>query len=480
MITKKFIRNSILYTIAGALPMASAILLLPFYLTYLSPSLYGSFALYSGFSLLVQVFITYSFDTSVYTYFHEYKHDKEKLARFVSSAFTFILILGVLTGLGFAFVGSWVFAKVYSESKILFYPYGLLSVVTALFQAAIKVNSSLMQTQEKAISFLWFNLLSFSLIAFFTIGGLLIFPNDLMGPITGRFLAVAISGLWVLASIYRQFGFHFDFPLIKSTFGFNQPVLVYQIIQWFNNYYDKVMMQFYLPMAQIGTYDFAYKCMSSIEFVLVGLYNSFTPKVLGMVALQTEKKATREINRYYNGLTAVIILLVGLSIFAFPILFQWFNKPNYLGAIAWMPFIAVTYLLRSMRFYVAMPYAALKYSRPLPYFYFIIVASKILLMIILLPTYGVMGVIVATWAGYVMEVLILYFGIRLKFHFQFNAFKLITAPLAIAILIVTIEPLWGAAHPSVAHSFYILIGAGVLLWGYRNEIKVFQLTKILK
>ncbi len=460
--------------------MASAILLLPFYLTYLSPSLYGSFALYSGFSLLVQVFITYSFDTSVYTYFHEYKHDKEKLGKFVSSAFTFILILGVLTGLVFAVVGNWVFAKVYSQSKILFYPYGVLSVITALFQAAIKVNNSLMQTQEKAISFLWFNLLSFSLIAFLTIGGLLIFPNDLIGPITGRFLAVAISGLWVWASIYRQFGFHFDFPLIKSTLGFNQPVLVYQIIQWFNNYYDKVMMQFYLPMAQIGTYDFAYKCMSSIEFVLVGLYNSFTPKVLGMVALQTEKKATPEINRYYNGLTAVVILLVGFSILAFPILFQWFNKPTYLGAIAWMPFIAVTYLLRSMRFYVAMPYAALKYSRPLPYFYFFIVATKILLMIILLPTYGVMGVILATWAGYAMEVLILYFGIRLRFHFQFNVFKLITAPLAIALLIVTIEPLWGAAHPWVAHSFYILIGIGILLWGYRNEIKVFQLTKILK
>ncbi len=460
--------------------MASAILLLPFYLAYLSPSLYGSFALYSGFAMLVQIFVTYSFDTSVYTYFHEYKHDKEKLAKFVSSAFTFILLLGALTALAFAFIGNWVFANVYSESKILFYPYGLLSVVTALFQAAIKINSSLLQTQEKAISFLWLNLLSFSLIAFLTIGGLLLFPNDLMGPITGRFLAVAITGLWVVASIYRQFGFHFDFALLKSTLGFNQPVLLYQLIQWFNTYYDKVVMQFYLPLEQIGIYDFAYKCMSSIEFVLVGLYNSFTPKVLGMVALQTEKKTTPEINRYYHGLTAVIILLVGLSIFIFPMLLQWVNKPSYLGAIVWMPFIAVTYLFRSMRFYVAMPYAALKYSKPLPYFYFIIVAAKLSLMIALLPRYGVMGVIVATWVGYALEVVILYFGIRLKMRVRFNVFKLVTAPMVIAMLIIILEPLWGAAHPWVAHPFYIVMGGVLLLWAYRNELSVFQWSKILK
>jgi O-antigen/teichoic acid export membrane protein len=480
LITKRFIRNSIIYTIAGALPMASAIILLPFYYNYLSPSLYGSFALYSGFSLLIQVFVTYSFDTSVYTYFHEYKQDKDKLARFVSSAFTFILILGLLTGLVFMLVGSWVFSKVYSESKILFYPYGLISVVTAIFQAAFKVNSSLMQTQEKAVSFLWFNLLSFSLIAFFTVGGLLIFPNNLIGPIIGRSLAVTITGLWVLVIIYQQFGFHFDFPLIRSTFGFNQPVLAYQVIQWFNNYYDKVMMQFYLPVAQIGIYDFAYKCVSSIEFVLVGLYNSFTPKVLGMVALQTKKKATPEINRYYNGLTAVTILLVGLSIFAFPIILKWFNKPTWLAAIVWMPFIAVTYLLRSMRFYVAMPYAAIKYTKPLPYFYFIIVASKIVMMVILIPQYGVTGVIISTWAGYVIEVVMLYLGIRNRFDIQFNVFKLITAPLAMALLVVSIEPWLGTQHPLIVHSLYLLVGVILLIWAYRNELKAFQPLKLLK
>src|SRR5439155_13199243 len=138
--------------------------------------------------------VTYSFDTSVYNYFHEYKKDKEKLASYISSAFTFILIVGLLVAIVLSVAGSWIFDLSYSESNTIFFPYGMISDITGIFQAAFKVNSSLMQTQEKAISFLWFNLLSFSLIAAFTVGGLLIFPNDLIGPIGGRFIAALITG----------------------------------------------------------------------------------------------------------------------------------------------------------------------------------------------------------------------------------------------------------------------------------------------
>ncbi len=327
MISKKFIRNSIIYTIAGSLPLASGIILLPFYFKYLSTSVYGATVLYTGVSLLVQVLVTYSFDTSVYSYFHEFKNDRSKLSTYVSSAFTFIVILSLIVGAILSLLGSLIFEKVF-ESKILFYPYGLISVATGIFQSIIKVNSSLLQTQEKASSFLWLNLLSFFLIALFTVAGLYFFPDELIGPIGGRFAAVVITGSWVLFRIYRQFGFHFDFVLLKSTLGFNYPSFLYQVMQWFNGYYDRVLMSSYLPMAQVGIYDLTVKCVMAIEFVLAGSYNSFFPKVLGIVALQTEKKSTVEINRYYNGLTAVTILLVGLCIFFFPIIIEWFiTKP---------------------------------------------------------------------------------------------------------------------------------------------------------
>ncbi|HEV8511831.1 MAG TPA: polysaccharide biosynthesis C-terminal domain-containing protein, partial [Cyclobacteriaceae bacterium] len=279
-----------------------------------------------------------------------------------------------------------------------------------------------------------------------------------------------------LVVVFKQFGFQFDFQFLKSTFSFNHPSLIYQIMQWFNSTYDRVLMlTLNLPLLQIGIYDFASKCLQAIEFVLVGFYNSFFPKVLGITALQVEKKSTVEINRYYNGFTAVAILLVTLCILGFPIVINLFvKKQGYLDALHWIPFIAVTYLLRSMRFYVAMPYAALKYSKPLPFFYAFIVAIKIASMFILIPMYGIMGLIIATWIGYCVEVVILYFGVRKKFEIRFNAFKLIVAPVSMALVIVILEPLMASKFELLTHLSYVIIAVMVLAWAYRNELKIFN------
>lgn len=482
MISKKFIRNSFIYTIAGALPMASAIILLPVYVKYLPTDVYGELALYMSFALLVQILVTYSFDTSIYNYFHDFKHNEKQVRIFISSVFSFILVVSLVAVVIFSLVGGWVFANV--SKNMTFYPYGMLSVVTGVFQAVFKVNNSLQQTQEKATSFLVNNLISFSLIAAFTIVGLTFFPNALIGPIAGRLIAVAISGVWVLISIYRQHGVHLDLPLIKSTFDYNHPSLLYQIMQWVNLTFDRYLLAPFINLTAVGVYDFASKCLQAVDFILAGLYSSFFPKVLGITALQKEKKMTTEINRYYNGLTAVTILMVTLSIFAMPIalrfLIQWFGKTQYLEVIRWIPFIGVTYLLRSMRYYVALPYAALKYSKPLPFFYLLIVSSKILGMILLIPRYGIQGVIIATWIGYGVEIVTLYFGASKKFEIVFNVFKLVVAPAVLAIVIIILEPLLAKEQETLVHAGYILLGLALLTWAYRNEVKVFQWSKILK
>jgi len=346
------------------------------------------------------------------------------------------------------------------------------------------VNSSLLQTQEKASTFLWLNLLSFFLIALFTVGGLYFFPDELVGPIGGRFAAVLVTGLWVLVATYRQFGMHFDFAFLRKTFDFNHPSFLYQVMQWFNGYYDRVLMAAYLPIAQVGIYDLTVKVVTAIEFALSGFYNSFFPKVLGIVALQTEKKTTIEINRYYNGLTAVTILLVGLCIFFFPIIIAWLmtfmTRSGYLDAIPWIPFVAITYLLRTLRYYVTMPYAAIRYQKPLPFYYVLIVAAKIGAMLVLIPLYGIMGVIISTWIGYGVEVTVLYFGIRSKFLFHVNKFKTVAAPLLMALLILVMEPWQGLEHPMLVHGAYLIFGLALLVWAYRNELRNISLSKMIK
>ncbi|MBS1487588.1 MAG: lipopolysaccharide biosynthesis protein [Bacteroidetes bacterium] len=484
MISKRFLKNSLIYTVAGSLNLASAVILLPFYISYLSPSTLGVLSIYTTFALLIQIFVTYSFDTAVYTYYHEFKKDTHQLNRYLSSSFTFVLCAGLIVGTVLALTGELIFANVFSGKSISFYPYGILSVLSGIFQAVVKVNSSRLQTQEKAVSFLWINLVSFSLTAILTIVGLHVFPDSLFGPIGGKLVAMAVTGLWVLAIVYKQHGFHFDFPLIRSTLGFNHPSLLYQVMVWFNGFYDRMLMAVYLPLSQVGIYDFVAKCLSVIEFALSGFYNSFFPKVLGILALQKEKKSTIEINRYYNGLTAVTLILVSVCIFSFPVILkvavEYLGKTKYLEAIQWVPFLAITYLFRSMRFYVVMPYSALQYFKPLPVFYLFIVAAKISSMVILIPHYGIMGLVIATWIGYVVEISVLYAGIRKRFVMNFNSWKLVVIPLVMTVAILSLEPIGGNSFPLLIHAFYIFLTTVMLAWVYRPELKKLKIGEILK
>ena len=318
-ISKKFVKNSIIYTVAGTLPMASAILLLPFYLNYLPIAVYGELAVYIAFSMLVQVFVTYSFDSSVYIYYHEYKNDPEKLSRFISSAFISIGGIGIVAVALFSLMGSWLFDNLYDDKAISFFPWGFASVVTAIFQAYLKVHSSLLQSSEKPMVFLWSNLLSFSLIAVFTIVGLLLYPSSLVGPVGGRLLAGVLSGGWVIVRVARNYGFHFDYALLKKSFAYNNSAYIYQLQQWLVNYFDRLLITVYLTLEANGAYDFAWKALLTIDFVVAGLFNSFYPKVISIITAQEKKQSDPMINRYYHGLTASIMLMVSLCILAFPL-----------------------------------------------------------------------------------------------------------------------------------------------------------------
>jgi O-antigen/teichoic acid export membrane protein len=480
LISRKFIKSSLIYTIAGALPMASVIILLPFYMEYLSPKVYGELSLYLAFSMFVQILVTYSFDTSIYVYFHEYKNDPKKLKRFISSVFVFLILSGIVVTAVFTLIGGLIFDNLFEKQELKFYPYGLLSTGTAVFQAIFKVFSSLLQSREKPVTYFWSNIIAFSLIAGLTVIGLEYYPQTLVGPIGGRAIAGVVSAVWALIIIVREFGLVFDFALLRLSFTFNNSSFIYQLQLWSMNYFDRMLLAFVgVPMEQLGVYDFAMKCMMAIDFIIGGLYNSFYPKVLGTVMGQEKKEATIQTNRYYHGLTAVIMLLVCLATPGFEFIIKLgIIKSGYEAAVVFIPLIGVIYLLRSMRYYFALPYGALKYSKPLPWIYLVVSVMKIGIFLALGYRFGVMAVIVSAMISTILEVVLLRQFIQNKFTFKVNVMKLVVGPSALAAGILATFFIAGEID-YLAQIIFLAACVAMLFWLYRNELKQLSFAKIL-
>jgi O-antigen/teichoic acid export membrane protein len=477
-ISKKFLKSSLVYTLAGALPMASALVLLPLYVGYLSTTDFGALSIYFAFSYFIQLLTTYSFDTSLYIHFHEYKNDPRRLAAFSSSAFIFMLCMGVCVAVLFYAFGDLVFSNIFDDRSIAFQPYGLMAAFTGIFQALFKVHGNLLQTREKPELYLWSNIGSFALIAGATVVGLKLYPDSLMGPVGGRLLAAFVSGAWALNRIFREFGTRFDYPLIRASFSFNFYTFVYQLLQWVINYFDRIFMVFFLTLAEIGVYDFAIKCLLIIEFILNGLHNSFYPKIVSTVMNQEVKGSAPEINRYYHGFISVILLLICLCILIFPWAIQLLvdlistANPDYLKSVQYIPYISLIYIFRAIRLFYAAPYGILKYTKPLSGIYLSVSVIKVGAMWLAIDRFGLFGVIAASIISSIVEIILLKATLRKVFRFRYNALKILIAPGIIFITIIVLEPLFGASIPNLIHFTYLLMCVGLLGWIYRSEIRL--------
>jgi O-antigen/teichoic acid export membrane protein len=464
--------------------MASAILLVPFYMLNLSTSDFGALSIYLAFSLLVQLVVTYSFDSSLYVHYHEFKDNKPKLSAFVSSAFVLMLLIGSALAFITLPTGSIVLSTVFKDRSFEFFPNGWLALGGGIFQALFKVHSNLLQSREKPETFLWSNLFLFTAIVIFTITGLKLFPQTLIGPLGGRLLALGVASVWVLLRIFREFGVHFDLKLLSTSFSFNFYTFVYQILQWVINYFDRFVMVLYVSLASVGIYDFAIKCLVGIELVMNGLHSAIVPKVIKIINPQKAKGTSIEINRYYHGFIAVVMMVVCASIWLAPLAIDWLSeyldRPAYKLSISVIPYIAVLFIARAVRLFFALPYSLLKYTKPLPVIYSVISIVKIGGIVLIVDSMGLVGVIVSSAASVVVEIALLYFLSRERFDFRFNAYKILIAPLILIVVIVIVESTGFVGYENLLHFFYCVLCFLVLLFVYRVELKNLKLASLLK
>lgn len=478
MISKRFIKSSFIYTVAGALPMASAIILLPFYIEYLPKEVYGALAIGMAISAFVQIFTTYSFDSSLYIHYHEFKNQQAKLNHFISSAFLFVLLLGAVIGLVSFLVGGVLFNIIYPSSTLSFYPYGYMAVGTGIFQSIVKVHSNLLQTRERPELFLWSNLLLFAAIAITTVVGLKLFPATLAGPLGGRLISFFIIAIWALFKVFREFGFHFSNPWREASFSFNAYTFIYQLQQWVINYFDRFVVLLFMPvaaMASVGIYDFAIKCLVPLELFLNGINQSSLPRVIKQFNSQPKEKITTpEINRYYYGQVSIMMLAICCAVLVLPWLLEWFvRESDYTDVLNYTSFIAALFVMRAIRLYFGAPYSILKYMKQLTAINFVLAFVKMGLMVILVQRYSVMGIIYASVIAGLLEIVLLWVFIKEKAVIKFNSVKMLVVPLLLGVIIFFGELMIPSAYSLWAHLTYCVLCGLMLLLAYRNEWQAF-------
>jgi O-antigen/teichoic acid export membrane protein len=474
MISKKFLKSSFLYTITGALPIAAPILLLPFYTDNLSDAQFGYLGYYIGISQLIQIVVTFSFDQVIASHYFEYKEDFKKLSIYLSSVFVMILLIGIGVVLVLSIFGPILFNSIYSSSAMKFYPFGMISVFTGIFNSILKVITNLYIAQQKPEKYASTNILNFILIIVFSISGLYLFPQSLVGPMFGRLIAGSISFIILLYSIIKLYGFQFDYQFLKSSLSFNRALFIVPIVSWFILNIDRYIIGYLMNDSDVGTFTFAVGITNVLEVVMGALLSAVLAPIYNIWSKdRTAERSSPEVNRFYNVITSISIILIGLSIVCLPIILPLvIRNKQYYTSFEYMPMLCLSYITMALWHMYSSP---LMFDKRGFIFTKILVGSaifKLLSGLILIYLFGLYG---AVWSVLLTKIFhhgwIAYDSNKI-YHQKYNKIKIILLPLLYTIFVVVSNQVLPDRYEIFYHLVGLLIFGLIIFFVFKNEIVI--------
>lgn len=469
MISKGLIKSSFVYTIIGALPLASGFFLMLFYTNYLTTSDFGALLLYISFTAFVQILVNFGLDTYIGISYFEFKHDNNLLKNRIGSIVLYLIAVGLISCLVFLIIGKPLFNIIFKGKDLFFYPYGLMSVVTAFFNSFFKTYSNLLINQQRPERFALVNFANFIMTIGFSLTGLFLFPYTLIGPMWGRLL----SGLGIF--LIALFSFQKEFPIrlqlgsyLKNTFSFSLPVLIFYILSWIlSNIYPWIMKQF-MSLDDIAIFGLALQFTLLIEFTLNGLSNTIMPKVFELIRVGNLHHSTTELNKYFSASSALSLIIIPITTFLLPLIMPLFISKDYSQTYLFFALLNISFATRSLYQYFLAPTYFYKKTKILPKLFAYTAIIQMISSIILIKYFGIWGAIWANLFTKIIQNIFLYFGTRNFFAYKFNTLKLIWLPVLVMTFIIISEHFATINNIHLIH-FIQLIITGILIWLIYNK-----------
>ena len=475
MISRQFIKSSFIYSVIGALPLVSGIVLLPFYANMLTTAQFGALFLYIAFTGIMQLLVNFSLDQYLGTHWVDFKDDVEKARENVGTVVSLLLVSGLLFMVVLSFSGGTLFASYSSltgnKTNLEFYPWGFMSLLTAIFNSLFRSYLALLIYQQRPERFFWLNIFNFVLTIGISLSILFYKPFSLAGPMYGRLLSGV--GIFVLALYYfiKEYGISFHVKLLKGMAVFCFPLFVYFILTWLAGNVDRYIVGYFLSAKDVGIFVFALQGTLLLEFFQSGLAYAIYPKIYAIWKEKNLNYGTTEVNRYFNGFTAIILLSIPVLVIGLPVIIPVVvkNKDYYLT----YPFFAILfagYALSGLRSYFWAPLMYFKKTKALPRIFLFSTIFQVAATIALIYYYGLIG---AVWANFLVkpvQVLLMYLESRKVFDYRFNLWKLVYLPVIFIALVVISELVASPGTRLLYELGQLVIAVAMVLVVYRNEL----------
>lgn len=404
---KRLGKNSIFVFIGNVGGRCIALLMMPFYTRWLSQADYGASEMIQCYAVVLLDIISLCINSGIFLY-PKQAEKQERSGYFMSGIIYSVIPVTCITIL------LWAFSKFLPPNNVFSTHFGLtiLLAVTWLIQNYVQ---NFVRAIDKMNVYCFTGIINTGSIAILSI--FLIPKYELAGFVIAFSLANLITALYsfIAAGVYRYISRNIRWRYYKEMLTYTFPLVFNVIINFMSAYLNRPLLEAYHGLDVVGNFVVANK-FSSIMFSLIPIFGLAWQ---ASVIEEFNKDGYEEFyNKTWNTLFMAFMCMCFLLVPLYPVLLFLFAAPQYASVYVYMPAMVVTIPMSLYVFYAQANFLATRQSKQILSCTVIAAIASVILNLLLVPPFGIWGVVAAQTLSGIVNVCVYTFKTRKLVHLK--------------------------------------------------------------
>jgi O-antigen/teichoic acid export membrane protein len=391
---KRLGKHSAIYGLGGLVSRILAVLLLPLYTRYLSPSDYGKVETLIALTTVIGIALRMGIHSAFFRFYFDSK-DAADRRRVVRTSFWFTMAMataGLIGGLLLAAPLSDALFGSSEDSELV-----MAAFVGLWAGMNYEQLTSLFRVEERSVAFVSASLANILLTIGSTLLLVVVLDQGPIGVIVGNFTGTLIVYAVLLGYRREQLGLEFDRGLLREMNHFGIPLVPTALFLWVTNFSDRLFLVRLADTTEVGLYSVGVRIASALVLLLTAFRLAWPAFAYSIDDDHEAKRTYAFVLTYLVALTTWVA--TGLALLS-PWIVDWIAAPAFaessrvVGPLAFSTVAFAAYIV------VAIGVGRSKRTQ----FNWIVTGAaalvNIALNLLLIPPYGMMGAAIATVAAY--------------------------------------------------------------------------------
>ena len=385
----------VLGILAGRL---TGFLMLPIYTSYLTPSDYGLLELLTLTVEVIGIIGAVGLSAGVLKFHAQYDSPEDKREVLSTSAIGLAGVMSLVAGLGIFFAAPLSDLVLGDIGRPVYFR---IFFATYLLQQAEIVPLLLLRIRGKAVAFVAVSLAKLVVMLGLNIWLVVYREAGVLGVLISNLTASAVFTTGLTVYLFAAVGSAFSVAKFRAMMRFGAPMMLWFLGNFIMVSSDRFFLNYFAGPTDVGLYSLAYRFMAVLPaLTFIPFYQAWDPQRFELANRPDAGETFTRVFTYCN--LAVAMVALGIAIFTEDVI-RVMATPEFHGAAAVVPILLASQILWSLVSYVNLGLLIRDRTDTLGKLALVTVVIVLLLNFALIPTLGILGAALATFAAYAVR-----------------------------------------------------------------------------